>query len=335
MIKTGIAGSGLIVPDFLRAAALIPEFEMIQICSTPRSLSKAEKLAEEWKIASVCTDYEEMLTNPEIDVIYIAVPNHLHYRFSRLALEHGKSVICEKPFCSTLEETRILKDLAKQKGLFLFEAISNQYFPNYEKVRELLPDLGQMKIAELNYSQYSRRYDEFKKGNVLPVFDPAKSGGALMDLNVYNIHFLTGLFGKPESVFYLANIERGIDTSGILILSYPDFQAVCIAAKDCKAPCSISLQGDQGVIHSDDAANVFSGFWYEDLKGRRQEFHENRVTERLYYELLAFAEMYSAKNLDLSFKRLEHSILVQEILDEARTQAQIRIIASQTADSVD
>lgn len=53
MIKTGIAGSGLIVPDFLRAAALIPEFEMIQICSTPRSLSKAEKLAEEWKIASV------------------------------------------------------------------------------------------------------------------------------------------------------------------------------------------------------------------------------------------------------------------------------------------
>ena len=69
-----------------------------------------------------------------------------------------------------------------------------------------------------------------------------------MDLNVYNIHFLTGLFGKPEAVSYHANVERGIDTSGILTMDYGSFQAVCIGAKDCQAPLVSTLQGDGGYI---------------------------------------------------------------------------------------
>lgn len=325
MIRIGIAGTGTIVPDFLEAAARVDRMDVRAICSTPRSVAKARELAETWNIPEVFSDYETMLQSPDLDVVYVAVPNHLHYDFSKKALEHGKSVICEKPFCSNLRQAEELRKLALERHLFLFEAISNQYFPNYEKVRGLLSELGQMKIAQLNYSQYSRRYDAFKRGEILPVFDPKKSGGALMDLNVYNIHFLTGLFGRPESVVYQANMERGIDTSGVLILKYPDFVAVSVGAKDCKAPVSINLQGDKGCIHSDTPANVFSSFWMEDNEGHHQEYALNAMPERLYYELESFANMYEAHDEARNLEEMNHSILVQEILDEARRQAGILI----------
>lgn len=324
-MKIGIAGAGTIVPDFLKAQDLIDEIEVKAICGTPRNKEGLIAFAKEHNIETVYVDYEEMVNNPKLDVIYIAVPNHLHYSFSKKALENGKSVICEKPFCSNQEQAKELANLAQEKGLFLFEAISNQYFPNYEKVNELLKELGEIKMCELNYSQYSRRYDEFKKGNILPVFDPKKSGGALMDLNVYNIHFITGLFGKPEWIQYTANIEKNIDTSGVLILKYKDFTSVLIAAKNYSAPVCINIQGDEGYIHSNDPANVFSSFVFHKNNGEKEEFALNEKQERLYYELQSFTDMILNKDFSKNKENLEHSLLVQQILDEARKQAGLYI----------
>lgn len=242
-----------------------------------------------------------------------------------MALEMGKSVICEKPFCSNLAEAEELTSIALEKKLYLFEAISNQYFPNYQKVRELLPKLGDLKVVEMNYSQYSRRYDSFKQGEILPVFDPKKSGGALMDLNVYNIHFVLGLFGEPESVQYYANIEREIDTSGVLVMKYPSFICTCIAAKDCKAPLCINIQGDCGYIHSDSAANIFDSFQYGDNSGNVEAFSLNVIEERLYYEQKAFVDMVIHEDFHANETYMKHSLLVQRILDEARTQVGIEI----------
>lgn len=324
-MKIGIAGAGTIVPDFLKAQALIDEMEVAAICGTPRNKEQLNNFAKENGMDTVYYDFDEMVNNPDLDVIYVAVPNHLHYSFSKKALEKGKSVICEKPFCSNEKQAEELVHLAKEKGLFLFEAISNQYFPNYEKVKKLLPELGAVKMCELNYSQYSRRYDEFKKGNILPVFDPKKSGGALMDLNVYNIHFITGLFGKPKWISYTANIEKDIDTSGVLVMKYKDFTAVLIAAKNCSAPVCINLQGDEGYIHSDDPANVFASFVFQKNKGDKEEFALNEKQERLYYELQSFTDMVLNQDHRKNEENLEHSLLVQQILDEARRQAGIYI----------
>ncbi|MFR2502999.1 MAG: hypothetical protein ACLS85_11090 [Coprobacillus cateniformis] len=130
----------------------------------------------------------------------------------------------------------------------MVEAVSTQYLPNTLKIKELLPTLGQIKIVSANYSQYSSRYDAFKAGEVLPAFNPAMSGGALMDLNIYNINLVVALFGKPLNVNYEANIQRGIDTSGILTLDYDSFKCVCIGAKDCKAPVATNIQVMQDVL---------------------------------------------------------------------------------------
>lgn len=97
----------------------------------------------------------------------------------------------------------------------------------------------------MNYTQYSSRYDAFLEGKIAPVFDPNKDGGALMDLNIYNIHLLAALFGLPDKVQYYANMQKGVDTSGILHLSYPDKQASLTASKDSYVTPRSFIEGEK------------------------------------------------------------------------------------------
>ena len=114
-----------------------------------------------------------------------------------------------------------------------------------------------VKLVQCNYSQYSSRYPDYLKGVVLPAFDPAFSGGSLFDINIYNVHFVCGLFGKPASVEYFANKGfNGIDTSGVLVMNYPEFIAVCVGAKDSQSPSHATVQGINGYIKLTSAPNT-------------------------------------------------------------------------------
>ncbi|MCI8416644.1 MAG: Gfo/Idh/MocA family oxidoreductase [Lachnospiraceae bacterium] len=315
-MKVGVAGAGLIVPTFLRAAALVETME-VQALFARKDQVRAD-ICENFNVPVGYDTYEKLLADPDLDVIYVALPNNLHFSFAREALEAGKHVILEKPFTVTYEEAARLAALAREKKRYLFEAITNLYNPNFAKIQELLPKLGDIKIVEMNYSQYSSRYDAFQQGIICPVFDPAKAGGALMDLNVYNIHLATELFGRPKSVHYYANMERQVDTSGILILEYPDFPCVCIAAKDCGAPCCINIQGNKGCIHSSSMPNELKEFSFIENKCQPKTYQLADSSERLFYELATFAALYERKDEAAFEKRLCHSLLVMEVLDQAR-----------------
>lgn len=304
------------VPWFLDAAKQIPEMEICALFA--RKEEKRRKLCEAYHIPKAYDSYEKLLADDSLDVLYLPVPNDLHYSFGKQALEAGKHVIMEKPFCVNRAEARELAELAEKKGLMIFEAITIQYNPNYQKVRELLPGLGDIKIVQLNFSQYSSRYEAFKRGDIAPVFDVKKAGGALFDLNVYNIHFVAGLFGRPKTVHYYPNMERDVDTSGILILEYPDFQCVCVAAKDCGAPCSVNIQGDKGCIFSPSKPSLFEEFSYQENKKEAVPYALRNSEFRFYDELRAFTDYYTAGDYDGVKKRLEHSLLIMEILDTAR-----------------
>ena len=197
----------MIVPTFLDAAALVEEMEVYAIFARREEVRK--EFCEKYQIPVGYDSYEKMLADPKVDVIYVALPNNLHASFAKEALEAGKHVILEKPFTVTYAEAKEIAEIARKRRLYLFEAVTNQYNPNYDKMKELLPRLGDIKLVAVNFSQYSSRYDNFKKGIVSPSFDPKNAGGALMDLNVYNIHFVAGLFGKPGKVRYCPNMERG------------------------------------------------------------------------------------------------------------------------------
>lgn len=322
-MNVAILGAGMIVPDFLEAAGKIEAFNLYAIFGRVNRMNRLKELQKMGNIDCIYHDYDELLADEAVDVVYVALPNHLHYSFARKAIERNKHVIVEKPFTGTCEEATELVKLAEKNHVMVFEAISNQYMPNYQKTKELLADVGAVKIVQLNFSQYSSRYDRFKAGTVLPVFDPKQAGGALMDINVYNIHYVTGLFGKPNRIHYIANVDRGIDTSGILTMEYPDFQAVCIGAKDCRAPLSINIQGDQGFIHSDAPANSYEAFVFAENRGAFQEYSLNDGMPRLYYELKVFADMAEREDFQQAERYAQHTLTVMEILDEARRQAGI------------
>ena len=315
-MRIGIVGAGMTVPWFLEAAKLIPEMEVRALYV--RKEEKRQELCEKYQVPVAYDSYEKLLADASIDVLYLPVPNHLHYSFAKQALEAGKHVILEKPFTVIYAEAKELADLARAKGLILFEAITNQYNPNYDKVRELLPGVGDVKIVQLNYSQYSSRYEAFKQGQIAPVFDPKKAGGALMDLNVYNIHFVAGLFGEPKAVHYYPNMEKGVDTSGILVLEYPTFQCVCIAAKDCGAPLSVNIEGDKGCIFSHSNSGRFEEFHYQENKQEPVHYELARRDCIFVEELQAFTDYYVGNDRAELEKRLDHSLLVMKILDAAR-----------------
>jgi len=248
-MKLAIIGSGNIVHDFLTITKDLKDTQLSAIIGTSRSLDILKQLQSRYQIGAVFTDFDTALDQGDFDTVYVAVPNFLHYAFAKKALEHGKNVISEKPFTVKYADFLELKQIALEKNLILVEAITNQYLQNYLDLKKYLPKVGQLKLIECNYSHHLTSYDEFKAGKTLPIFDAKKGGGAMMDLNIYNVHFIVGLLGKPRSVNYLPNIERGVDTSGILTMNYGTSQAVDIAANDSAVPYrNAVIQGDKGTI---------------------------------------------------------------------------------------
>lgn len=302
------------------------ELEEIYLFSTKRSEEKAKELVEQYALSGSFTDYEELL-GTDVDTIYVALPNHLHFEYAKKAMEAGKNAIIEKPVTSNVEEFRELIAISEEQDVMLIEAVNVHHLPAFLSIKENISKVGAMKIASLNYSQYSSRYDAFKAGEILPAFDPSKSGGALMDLNVYNIHTVIGLFGKPEKVSYQANVEKGIDTSGILTMEYDDFQAVCIGAKDCKAPVTITLQGDEGYIRISSPVNELRQYELSDNAGNVQTFTTEEGRHRMYYEFKEFIPMIEQRDIKRMKELQEISLAAAEVMTEARRQAGIRFPA--------
>ena len=283
------------------------------------------KLQSKYGIKEVYTDYDQALREANVNTVYVGVPNSLHYSFVKKALNAGKNVVCEKLFTVKYDEFKELKELALSKYLVLVEAITNQYLTNYRELKDKVKTLGPVRIVLMNYSQYSHRYDAFKEGKILPVFDPKKGGGTLMDLNIYNIHFLVGLFGMPKSVKYVANIQRGIDTSGMLILDYGDFKAVLIAAKDCAAPVTSLIEGEDGTIVVNGPANVMDSF--DIYQGQKETAHvDDKVyPHRMYEEFNELNRMIKDHDMDKTKKMLQHSDEVMQIVQEAVNDAGLKL----------
>ena len=320
-MKIGILGSGMIVPSHAETVKAIAGLQDIAICCVPEEIERATKIAHDFEIEHIYTDYDEMLNNDAIDAIYIAVPNHLHYEMSLRAIRANKFVICEKPFTSTTKEASHLFEEAKKYKVMIWEAITTIYIPNYIDMKENLSLLGDIKIITCNYSQYSSRYDKFREGVVLPAFDPKCSGGALADINIYNLHFVIGMFGEPTDVKYYANVERGIDTSGLVILQYPTFQAVCVGAKDCGAPGGINVQGSKGYYHSSVPAFTCESYLLKLNEEVSIEINKNDSKMRMKYELTAFEKMFRELDYDWYDIVSKHTLTVVKVAEKARKHA--------------
>ena len=205
----------------------------------------------------------------------------------------------------------------------LWEAVVTTRQPNFANIRAMLPRVGTVKVVTVNYSQYSSRYDAFREGTVLPAFDPAKAGGALMDLGLYTLTFTLGLFGEPVSAQYLPNVERNIDTSGIALLSYDGFTAVNVCAKDSGAPSYAIIQGTDGYIRMDSAPNACGAVTLH-LNDGTEEFVDDRLPVMWEAEFKEFHRQQDEGDFDECRRQLRESLLVNRIQNDIRREAGIR-----------
>ena len=322
-----VIGSGKIVKEVLgmlreEVPAVVP-----QSIFAHSDISRARQLAYEYDIPELFTDYDELLRVDQSDFVYIANINTAHYDYALRALEAGRNVIIEKPVCMTLRETETLIRMARERQLMLIEAVSLLHMPNMRALKEKLPDIGRVHLVECDYSQYSSRYDRYLKEDVAPAFDPASGGGALRDLNVYNINFVVALFGSPERVEYHANRGfNGVDTSGILIMHYPDFQCVCSSGKDCYGLPYGQIQGERGIIRVEGPVSVLKSF---SLTKRVDEPEPTLVTtdynlnffrHRLAHEFDTIRTLFETRNFEALNHYQDISLAVMRIIESALTQ---------------
>ncbi|MCL1814990.1 MAG: Gfo/Idh/MocA family oxidoreductase [Treponema sp.] len=318
----GTVGTNFIVDAFIQAAAKTGGAEICACYS--RSKETAAAFAEKHRIPRWYAGRKQFLSDTELDFIYVAAPNSIHFKWTRDALMAGRNVICEKPFVSKAAELGELMAIAKKKTLFLFEALTTPHLPNFRLLKQKLSEIGTIRLVQMTFSQYSSRYDAYLSGKLPNVFNPAFSGGALMDLNYYNLSFLQRLFGSPLEIRYFANKgESGIDTSGILILRYDGFIASASAAKDSESRNYIQIQGEKGYLASiSTAGGLHSGFSLV-TKEKTEVFNIQEHENVLYYELMDFIEEWNAGDPACCDTPLRNSLETALLMDQARKDSKI------------
>lgn len=315
-MKIATIGTGVIVEQFIRSLEEINGAQCKAIFS--RNIEKARDFAKRNNIDRYFDDLNLLLSDIEVDTIYVASPNSLHFKHAQSALNAGKNVICEKPFTSNTHELLSLIELAKAKNLFLFEAITTVHMPNYSLLKEKVNNVGQIKFVQCNYSQYSKKYDSLKSGGLPNIFNPDFSGGALMDINVYNIHFVVGLFGDPVFSNYYPNLhDNGIDTSGLLVMKYKDFIVSAVGCKDSTSMNFVLIQGEKGYIHVINGANGCESV-YLSTDGSVTHLNEQNTVKKMTYEISKFHEIIENKDYPACHKLLDHSKTVIDIITNTR-----------------
>ena len=321
-IRLGTIGSGFIVHFMLDAVKQVEGIRCVAVYS--RTEEKAKALANEYQVEKTYTDMDTFLADEEINCVYVASPNLLHYEQTKQALLAGKHVLCEKPFCTKLEHAKELVALAKEKGLFLMEAVPTTYLPNYDVLKKSIEKIGRIKLVQGNFSQYSSRYDAFLRGEQPNVFNPAFAGGCLMDINFYNVYLNVALFGKPEKAIYFPNIAEQvkIDTSGVLIMQYKDFVSANTGAKDTWGENFFLIEGENGYIYAEGGSASIRNLRVV-TKESEEVYWGQEDVERWNYEIKHLTKILLDDDYETIYNKLDVTLDTVEIIECVRKDAGI------------
>ena len=320
-IRLGTIGSGMIVHSILNNVKVTDGIRLEAVYS--RSTEKGNALAAQYGAGKVYTDMDAFLADEEINFVYIATPNLLHYAQAKKALLAGKNVILEKPFTTRAEQAKELVEIAKTRHLFLVDAVPPAFLPNLEILREQLAKIGRIRLVMSNYSQYSSRYDQVLAGEKPNIFNPEYAGGCLMDINFYNVYLNIALFGKPEQALYYPNIYPGLsDTSGSMVLRYNGFVSQNAGAKDTWGVNFFQIEGEKGYIYIPNGANGIQSVRVV-TKTSDETYNVQDNPDRWFYEVQNVTKLVLADDYDAIYRRLDTMILVIETLEASRKAAGI------------
>lgn len=325
-----VVGTSWITDQFISAALETRQVRFLGTVS--RSHEKAQTLNTKFGGERAYLTIEEACADPEVDIIYIASPNALHYPQTKKALLAGKHVISEKPMVSNVREIDDLIETCKTSKGMLFEAIMPIHLPGLEIIRQHLTMLGDIKIVSTQFSHYLDQYTKYLQGKEPNILSTQFSGGALYDLGVYNIYFTLSLFGIPKNIRYIANLgHNGIDHSGVLIMQYSDKIASAIHGMDSQAENRALIQGDKGYIKVTGAANTLSAIEIV-TGGERFEFFLPNYSNPMRHEAEAFFSCIARNDRESMNEWLMLAKDVATVMEIARKDAGIVFAADNRHD---
>ena len=326
-VRFGVVGTNKITDWVIAGGRQDDRFELTAVCS--RTKERAEEFAAMHNIPHTFTSLEEMASSNTVDAIYIATPNYLHAEQSILCMNHGKHVLCEKPFASNADEVRRMIEAAERNNVTLMEAMISTLNPNFVTAHNKMKDIGTIRRYFACYCQYSSRYDKFKEGIVMNAFKPELSNGAVMDIGIYTIYPMVALFGKPKSVAAQGVIlSSGADGQGAVNFEYEGMNATVLYSKIANSFLPTEIEGEKGNImldHIHIAGNVDFIPRVPAGQGKSQKDTREPIGSPLdhseyYYEIKEFIDLVLEGRQESSVNTWNTSLATIEIIDEIRRQ---------------
>lgn len=314
-MKLGILGCGRIVRSVAPALVALPEIECYAAASqTP---GKAEALAQEFGFQKVYNSYEDMLNDPQVELIYVATPHSHHYEHMMLCMEHGKHVICEKAFTMNAAQARKIRDYANAHNLYAAEAIWTRYMPSRKLIQQVL-DSGV--IGKVNTLTANLSYVIDGKQRIT---DPALAGGALLDIGVYGINFMLMHFGEDiarvESSVQLT--DTGVDDMETITVFYKDGpMAVLTHSIYCRSDRKGIFHGDKGYMVVENINNPQSISVYDLNDNLIARYDVPKQVNGYEYEFAEAVRCIGEGKREADSMPLSESIKVMEFMDSLRAK---------------
>ncbi|HFI0226373.1 TPA: Gfo/Idh/MocA family protein [Streptococcus suis] len=319
MLNFGIVGTSDISHKFISSAHLSKYFQLSAIFS--RKLETAVSFSTNYENVILYTEWIKFLSAP-IDLVYIASPNALHFEHAKAVLKAGKHAIVEKPMVSTPQELAQLRQIAKENGVFLFEAARNYHEVAIAIIRDFLKDktvLG----ANFSYAKYSSKMPDLLAGQTPNIFSTDFSGGALMDLGVYTLYTAIGLFGRPNAARYTAQqLPSSIDLNGTGQLTYDDFLVSIQAGKNITSNLPSEIYTSEGTLTLNACQHISSAIFTKH-DGSQVVLPIRAQEDAMLEEVQAIAQAIQTGNHDLANEWLDVAESVHQTLYTMRQDAGI------------
>jgi predicted dehydrogenase len=260
-------GPGHIAAGFADAMTMVEGGEIVAVAS--RSLERAHAYGDRYAVTTRYDDYAALAEDPHVDVVYVATPQSRHADDTITMLRAGKHVLCEKPFALAATQAQRMVNEARERGLFLMEAIWSRFLPAYRALVDVVGSgrIGEPLLVEADFG-FRRPVDPDHR-----LFRADLGGGGLLDLGIYPVQLCTLLLGRVEDVAAQGVIgETGVDEAVAAVLRHGHGRlGVIKAALRINMSCSARVSGSDGVIeipalmHCPNALRVLSPAGVDDV----------------------------------------------------------------------
>ncbi|HWR22586.1 MAG TPA: Gfo/Idh/MocA family oxidoreductase [Feifaniaceae bacterium] len=326
MLNLGVIGTGWITDSFVQGALATGRYRVCAVYS--RTLEAAEDFGKKYGAERYAEDLDTFFGLADMDAVYIASPNAFHYGQSKKAVLAKKHVIVEKSAFSNSRETEHILSLARENGVFVFEAARHIHERNFPVLKEQLKRIGEIRGANLTYMKYSPRYDLVLKGEHTNIFSLEYSAGALYDLGVYPVYTAVALFGKPVACHYFCTkVKTGADGIGVIVFRYDGFDVVMQTGKIADSFLPSEIYGSEGTIILASMNDISSIRVFDRAVKTTVEVAKEKENHWMLGEANAFADIMLRPDAPDSRKRYaELETLMRDVhavMTELRRQAGI------------